>query len=569
MVVRADLAAAAAVARVGVRRGLAAVRLHVAVAAREAGVAGPVARPGRAGGCRDVVRRAHHAAAAAVEGIGSDRRLAAVDLLVAVTVRRFRRAGPRADPVHARPRRHPRPRADDAAAAAVVGVAGEECLAAVRLLVAVAVGEARRARPGAGAARARRRRHVVRGAGVAAAAAVRDVRARRRLAAVQLLVGVAVGEAGVAGSAADAARAGRRQDVVRRARETAAAAVVRIAREVRLAAVGQLVAVAVHPARLAGAVARARHARRRDVVGGASEAASAAVAGIGRGIGLAAVRLLVAVAVHPARLARAAARAPRARRRRHVVGGAPRAAGPAVGDVRSGVDLAAVGLLVAVAVLEPALAFAAADPLRARRGADVVARTDQAAAAAVAWVAVERGLAAVGGFAIAVLFAGLALEDALALLADGFLRALGGAASAVLRIDEDGGTLARATVFVGWATVRGVAPRGAVGGLVAKRRERAVGVRRAPLALMDRRVAGERRAAGDLAVGVGLAAGRALERLASARLPGRAGVVRRRALPAASALRVADRAARRRRAVRVGIAPAAVVEQRLVVPAAE
>src|SRR6185312_3516144 len=120
----------AAVVHVGAHERLAAVRLLVAVAVGVAGRAGPVAGPVVARDA-DVVPRADHAAAAAVVRVGGDVDLAAVALLVGVAVGVAGRAAARADAADARDRRHARAGAGDAAAAAVVRVGEDGRLAAV------------------------------------------------------------------------------------------------------------------------------------------------------------------------------------------------------------------------------------------------------------------------------------------------------------------------------------------------------------------------------------------------------------------------------------------------------
>src|SRR5206468_2913725 len=101
----------------------------------------------------------------------------------------------------------------------------------------------------------------------------------RRLAAVDLLVGVAIGEARHAGAAADAARAAPRDQVLSRADGGAAAAMVGIPIEIHFAAIGH-VAVAVGEARRAGDPAGAIDARGRAVRARALVAAGAAIGGI-------------------------------------------------------------------------------------------------------------------------------------------------------------------------------------------------------------------------------------------------------------------------------------------------
>src|SRR5262249_38673778 len=117
------------------------------------------------------------------------------------------------------------------------------------------------------------------GADDAAAAAVRRVGGRGRLAAVDGLVGVAVGVAGRARAVADG-RGAARDDVVARAGHSARAAVAGAAGEIDLATVGLLVVIAVAEAGIAGADARAGDALRGRVVGGAGDRA-----GIGDEVG--------------------------------------------------------------------------------------------------------------------------------------------------------------------------------------------------------------------------------------------------------------------------------------------
>src|SRR5207302_1705788 len=99
----------------------------------------------------------------------------------------------------------------------------------------------------------------------------------------------------------------------------------------------------------------------------------------------------VAVAVGEPRRAGAVAGARRAGDRRHVVRRAGRAAAAAVGGIGIEVDLAAVGLLVAIAVGESGIAGAGADAGRADDRRDVVRRAGDAAAAAVPGVGRQDG----------------------------------------------------------------------------------------------------------------------------------------------------------------------------------
>src|SRR6185436_13234135 len=135
---------------------------------------------------------------------------------------------------------------------------------------------------------------------------------------------------------------------------------------------------------------------------------------------LAPVRALVVVAVGEPGVAGAVALTRRAGRVGDV---AVRAAHPAPAAVaRVGVDvlLAAVGLLVVVAVREPGVAGAVAHPRRAGRVADVGARADGAAPAAVLRVGAGRHLAAVGALVVvAVGEPGVAVAVALAARAAG------------------------------------------------------------------------------------------------------------------------------------------------------
>src|SRR5207244_1664214 len=147
------------------------------------------------------------------------------------------------------------------------------------------------------------------------------------------------------------------------------AAVVDAAPGIGLASIAELVGVAIRPARVAQAGAPpARTDRGRDVIVRAQRAARAAIGGIGRGVGLAAVRLLVAVAVGPARVASAGALAVGARRHRDVIVGAERAAATTIGGIGRGVDFAAVGLLVVVTVRPARRAGAVAGAVGAGRG---------------------------------------------------------------------------------------------------------------------------------------------------------------------------------------------------------
>src|SRR5262249_5421195 len=132
----------------------------------------------------------------------------------------------------------------------------------------------------------------------------------------------------------------------------AATAVGRVGLAVDLAAVVELVAVAVEESAVAVAVAHAVAAGdRRHVVARAVVGAPAAVGGVGQRVDLAAVAELVAAAVEEVVVAVAVAVAAAAGDRRHVVAGAGVGAGAAVGRVGVGVDLAAVPRgLVAVEV---------------------------------------------------------------------------------------------------------------------------------------------------------------------------------------------------------------------------
>src|SRR5438270_779044 len=122
--------------------------------------------------------------------------------------------------------------AGDTAATAVGDIGRENGdFAAVGLLVAIAIGEARRARAVAGAGGATHRCHVVGRADRAAAATAASVRLSIDLAAVGLLVAVAVGVACRAGAIAASAAAGDGRHVARRAGDTAATAVGDIGRE--------------------------------------------------------------------------------------------------------------------------------------------------------------------------------------------------------------------------------------------------------------------------------------------------------------------------------------------------
>src|SRR4051794_18075822 len=105
---------------------------------------------------------------------------------------------------------------------------------------------------------------------------------------------------------------------------------------------------------------------------------------VARHVELAAVALLVAVAVREARRARAVARTAAARASRDVAIRADRPARPAVVGLRSGVDLAAVDLLLAVAVRVAALAGSIANACGARRCRDVLAPAGAREAAASA-----------------------------------------------------------------------------------------------------------------------------------------------------------------------------------------
>ena len=395
VVVRARDAAGAAVVGVDDRIGLAAVELLVAVAVvvprRARAVAGVVA----AGDARHVVRRAGEATAATVGRVGRGERLAAVRPLVAVAVRSPARARARAHADGARRHWHVVVRAIEATASAVRRAAVDVLLAAVRLLVRVAVRVAGRARAVADAGRARAGRHVAVRADDAAPAAVVRVRRRVHLAAVRLLVVVAVEERADARAAAHAARARHRRDVVRGAHLAAAAAVRRVGGDVLLAAVRLLVAVAVREAGRASPVAHAAGAGDgRHVVGRADLVARPAVRGVGPGVDLAAVRLLVAVAVREAGRADAVADAARARARRHAGARADDAAAAAVVGIARAGGLAAVRLLVGVAVAVAGGARAVAHATGAGDRRHVVARAGDAAATARGDSAEEVRLAA-------------------------------------------------------------------------------------------------------------------------------------------------------------------------------
>ena len=156
---------------------------------------------------------------------------------------------------------------------------------------------------------------MIRGTDHAAAAAVVRVRAEAGLAAVAPLVGVAVRPARGARAVAYAGSALRR-DVVRRARRIAGSAVGCRAPEIDLAAIDQLVRIAVSPAGAARARALAVRARRSDVVAGADVVAAAAGGDARVDVRLAAVGLLVRVAVGPPRSAGSVAQAPRCTTRR-------------------------------------------------------------------------------------------------------------------------------------------------------------------------------------------------------------------------------------------------------------
>src|SRR5579883_1196698 len=104
--------------------------------------------------------------------------------------------------------------------------------------------------------------------------------------------------------------------------------------------------------------------------------------GIGLYVDLAAVESQVHVAVGEAGNADARIAGARGAHRHHVVGRAGVAAAAAAEDVGQGIDLAAVGLLVAIAVEEAARAGAGAHPSGAG-GRDVVGRAGDGAAAAI------------------------------------------------------------------------------------------------------------------------------------------------------------------------------------------
>src|SRR5262249_1974380 len=161
-----------------------------------------------------------------------------------------------------------------------------------------------------------------------------------------LLVAIAVRESRRAAAIADARRrAGRRRDIVVRADHGAATAVARVGVDAGLAPVAQLVVVAVRESDVAVAVADAARALRvGDMAVGADRAARTAVVPVARRIDLAAVGLLVAIAVREARGASAIAETARAAHRRHVARRAHRAAATAIRGIGLGIDFAAVGL---------------------------------------------------------------------------------------------------------------------------------------------------------------------------------------------------------------------------------
>ncbi len=309
-------------------------------AARGAGGADrPHAAPVRAA----LARGARAAAAPAVEGIGPRVRLAAVEAGVVAVAE----AGAARIPAPARDAggRGVGARRAGVSAAAAVGHVGQELALAAVSHEAVAVAEAGVARVAADAAGADAVGLEVRGAQVAAGAAVREVvvqgdagrtpdAARQGHAAVTRVAGELAAPVGAhAAHAADRAAG-------------AAGALARA--DVDLAPVGGI-AVAVGVAREAGEPADAGRAGRRGVVaGGAGVAAGAAAGEAGAHVGLAAVAR-GGVAVAEARVARGAA--PPREADAHVVRAGPAdiAAAPAVVLVGRGVDLAAVGLVAVAA----------------------------------------------------------------------------------------------------------------------------------------------------------------------------------------------------------------------------
>jgi len=192
--------------------------------------------------------------------------------------------------------------ADVAANAAILGVVEDVGLAAVFLFVAVAIVEAGRAGTAALAGLARRL-DVIGGASDAASAAVLDVHARIRLAAVFALVAIAVGEIGGARAVALPVGAGG-GNVTVRASQTASATALHVAGRVDFAAVFQLVAVAILKTCRAGAVAAIVTRALCHVIARADQTATGAVVRIGRD-----VRLAAGFAITISQVGRAEARA--------------------------------------------------------------------------------------------------------------------------------------------------------------------------------------------------------------------------------------------------------------------
>src|SRR5882672_822691 len=231
-----------------------------------------------------------------------------------------------------------------------------------------------------------------------ARATVGGIASESGLAAIRLHVPVVVRPSRRARTATHASEgrshAGRR-DMVRGALDTAVAAVVHVVADVRLAAIGPLVPVAVGVVQIdenTALIERRALAHTRlatagralwgDVVARARRTASAAV-GPRVQVGLAPVRSLVPVAVAPSCSAHARVAGTTRAGRCHVVGRAGIAAGVAVRDVAGEVNLAAVALLVSVAIGPPSRAHArVAGTTRAGR-CHVVRRAGDSATAAI------------------------------------------------------------------------------------------------------------------------------------------------------------------------------------------
>jgi hypothetical protein len=270
----------------------------------------------------------------------------------------------------------------DAACPAVAWIARDVDLAPIEPLVTVAVGVSRIADARAGPGVAEGFDVVVGACGPAGSATI-DLDEHVGFASVAALVGVAVREPGVAGALALAVSTLEESDVVRRAGETAAAAILWVGCNPSLTAVEPLAAVTVLESRDAGAFTFLRYARHGcHVLVRASESALTTVIHIGAGVDLTAIRAHIAVAVLEPCGADALTLFVRALARGDVVRGAGESATSAVVHVRGDFRFASVDLFVGIAVAEAPKAFARARAARAG-GVNVVRGARQPAAAAV------------------------------------------------------------------------------------------------------------------------------------------------------------------------------------------